>query len=72
MKRVGDGRVTGFMAGNVNYRLCGTVFMAGNTDEIVDIESVHVLRSGLLSQPLMIEVVVGVVAADHRHQGLAR
>jgi hypothetical protein len=33
---------------------------------------VHVLRSGLLSQPLMIEVVVGVVAADHRHQGLAR
>jgi hypothetical protein len=72
MERLGDGRVTGFMAENVDYRMCGTVFMARNMDEIVDINGVPVRRLRFLSQPLMIEVAVGIVTADHRHRGLAR
>jgi hypothetical protein len=75
MKRLGDRRVTSFVAGNVDlfdYRMCGAVFLARNVDEIVDINGVPVRRLCFFSQPLMIEVAVGIVTTDHRHQGLAR
>ena len=78
MQSLGDGRVTGFVTVNVdNFVDRGTGRWAaagrfGRNPNVVNVDGVTGVAAVGFDHPLMVEIVVGAVAADHSHQLLAR
>jgi hypothetical protein len=78
LQSLGDGRVTGFVTVNVdNFVDRGTGRWAaagrfGRNPNVVNVDGVTGVAAVGFDHPLMVEIVVGAVAADHSHQLLAR
>ena len=78
MQSLGDGRVTGFVTVDVdNFVDRGTGRWAaagrfGRNPNVVNVDGLTGVAAVGFNHPLMVEIVVGTVAADHRHQLLAR
>jgi len=78
LQSLGDGRVTGFVTVDVdNFVDRGTGRWAaagrfGRNPNVVNVDGVTGVATVGFDHPLMVEIVVGAVAADHSHQLLAR
>ena len=79
MQRLGDRRVTGFVTVNFDDFVGGggagrwtAAGRFGRNPNVVNVDGVTGVATVRLGHPLMVEIVVGAVAADHRHQRLAR
>ncbi len=78
MQSLGDRRVTGFVTVNFdNFVDGGTGRWAaagrfGRNPDVVNVDGAAVVATVCFGHPLMVEIVVGAVAADHSHQLLAR
>ena len=79
MQRLGDRRVTGFVTVNFDDFVGGggagrwtAAGRFGRNPNVVNVDGVTGVATVRLGHPLMVEIVVGAVAADHSHQRLAR
>ena len=79
MQRLGDRRVTGFVTVNFDDFVGGggagrwtAAGRFGRNPNVVNVDGVTGVATVGFGHPLMVEIVVGAVAADHRHQLLAR
>jgi len=79
MQRLGDRRVTGFVTVNFDDFVGGggagrwtAAGRFGRNPDVVNVDGAAGVATVRLGHPLMVEIVVGAVAADHRHQRLAR
>ena len=79
MQRLGDRRVTGFMTVNFDDFVGGggagrwtAAGRFGRNPDVVNVDGAAGVATVCFGHPLMVEIVVGAVAADHRHQLLAR
>jgi len=79
MQRLGDRRVTGFVTVNFDDFVGGggtgrwaAAGRFGRNPDVVNVDGAAVVATVCFGHPLMVEIVVGAVAADHRHQRLAR
>ena len=78
MQRLGDRRVTGFVTVNFDDFVDGgagrwtAAGRFGRNPDVVNVDGAAGVATVRLDHPLMVEIVVGAVAADHRHQRLAR
>ena len=78
MQSLGDRRVTGFVTVNFNDFVDGgagrwaAAGRFGRNPDVVNVDGAAGVATVRLGHPLMVEIVVGAVAADHRHQRLAR
>ena len=79
MQRLGDRRVTGFVTVNFDDFVGGggagrwtAAGRFGRNPDVVNVDGAAGVATVCFGHPLMVEIVVGAVAADHRHQLLAR
>lgn len=78
MQSLGDRRVTGFVTVNFDDFVDGgagrwaAAGRFGRNPDVVNVDGAAVVATVCFGHPLMVEIVVGAVAADHRHQLLAR
>ena len=78
MQSLGDGRVTGFVTVNFDDFVDGGTGRGaaagrfGRNPDVVNVDGATGVATVCFGHPLMVEIVVGAVAADHRHQLLAR
>jgi hypothetical protein len=78
LQSLGDGRVTGFVTVNVDDFVDGgtgrwaAAGRFGRNPNVVNVDGAAVVATVCFGHPLMVEIVVGAVAADHSHQRLAR
>ena len=78
MQSLGDRRVTGFVTVNFDDFVDGgagrwaAAGRFGRNPDVVNVDGAAVVATVCFGDPLMVEIVVGAVAADHRHQLLAR
>jgi hypothetical protein len=78
MQSLGDGRVTGFVTVNFDNLVDGgtgrwaAAGRLGRNPDVVNVDGATGVATVCFGHPLMVEIVVGAVAADHRHQRLAR
>ncbi len=75
MQSLGDGRVAGFVTAKFDDFVgggTGRLAAGGSNPDFINVDGANVVRTVSFGHPLMVEVVVGAVAADHSHQRLAR
>jgi len=78
MQRLGDRRVTGFVTVNFDDFVDGgagrwaAAGRFGRNPDVVNVDGAAGVATVCFGHPLMVEIVVGAVAADHSHQLLAR
>jgi len=78
VQSLGDRRVTGFVTVNFDDFVDGgagrwaAAGRFGRNPDVVNVDGAAVVTTVCFGHPLMVEIVVGAVAADHRHQLLAR
>ncbi len=78
LQSLGDGRVTGFVTVNFDDFVDGgtgrwaAARRFGRNPNVVNVDGMTGVATVCFGHPLMVEIVVGAVAADHSHQRLAR
>ena len=78
MQSLGDRRLTGFVTVNFDDFVDGgagrwaAAGRFGRNPDVVNVDGAAVVATVCFGHPLMVEIVVGAVAADHSHQLLAR
>jgi len=78
VQSLGDRRVTGFVTVNFDDFVDGgagrwaAAGRFGRNPDVVNVDGAAGVATVCFGHPLMVEIVVGAVAADHSHQLLAR